>query len=348
VTAASVRAAALAAALLACAGARLEAAARVRLIATGGTISNAVAGRLSPDALVRSLPGHGVQDLEIEREAFSNTASAALSLRDWLRLSRHIAELFAADPGLSGVVVTSGTDTLEELAFFLHLTVPGPRPVVIVGAMRRPDAPDADGPGNLLDALYVAADLSSRDRGTLVVMHGQVHAAVEARKLHASRVGAFDAPAGFVEGTVEGGRPRYSRPPSARPRPGALALAGGDDLPRVDVLLTYQAATGDLAAAAVEAGARGLVFASAGAGSLTPSQAEAATKLAGRGVTIVLATRAEAGDVTRAGHGPAGVVSAGGLPAPKARVLLMLALARGVDREAIDALFAEASAAIPR
>jgi L-asparaginase len=325
-----------------------EGATRVRLITTGGTIANAAAGRLSPDDLVRALPGHGVPGVEVEREEFANASSASLTLQDWVRLSRRVTTLFADDPGLAGIVVTSGTDTLEELAIFLHLTVAAPRPVVLVGAMRRPGAPDADGPRNLLDALRVAADPSSRERGTLVVMHGQVHAAVEARKLHATRLGAFDAPTALVLGKVEGGRVRYHRPPVPRPRPGALALGEGVELPRVDVLLTYQGATGDLVQAAVEAGARGIVLASAGAGSLTPSQAGAAGRLADRGVAIVVATRTGAGVVTRPEPGSAGFIPAGGLPALKARVLLMLALARGFDRGRIAALFEEASDALPR
>ena len=142
--------------LVVAAAAAAEGATRVRLITTGGTIANAAAGRLSPDDLVRALPGHGVPGVEIEREEFANASSASLTLQDWVRLSRRVATLFADDPGLAGIVVTSGTDTLEELAFFLHLTVAAPRPVVLVGAMRRPDGPDADGPRNLLDALFVA------------------------------------------------------------------------------------------------------------------------------------------------------------------------------------------------
>ena len=233
------------------------AATRVRLIATGGTIANAAAGRLTPDDLVRALPGGTPSGIEIDREVFANASSASLSLDDWLRLSRRVAAIFASDAALAGIVVTSGTDTLEELAFFLHLTVQDRRPVVVVGAMRRPGAPDADGPRNLSDAVRVAAAAGSRGRGTLVVMHGQVHAAVEVRKLHATRTDAFDAPLDVVAGTVGRRGVRYRADAAPRPAPGALDLGDLDALPRVDVLLTYQGATADLIEAAVNAGARG-------------------------------------------------------------------------------------------
>jgi L-asparaginase len=325
----------------------LEAATRVRLIATGGTIANAEGGRLAPGDLVRGLPPHAVSGLTIEPEEFANTTSAALSIADWVRLSRRIASLFDQDRGLAGVVVTSGTDTLEELALFLHLTVDGLRPIVVTGAMRRPGADGADGTRNLRDALNVAASPRSRGRGTLVVMHGQVHAAIDSRKRHATRVDAFDVPPGASLGSVRGRTVRYRGPARPRPRPGLLAVPAGVEVPRVDVLLVYQGATGDLAEAAVTAGARGLVIASAGAGALTPSQADAVTRLAERGIPIVLSTRIGAGQVTRVEQAPRSLVSALRVPPYEARVLLMLALANGFDAARIAALFEEASLGIP-
>jgi len=325
----------------------IEAATRVRLITTGGTIANASSGRLTPEALLRMLPHGAPPGIEVEGEAFANASSTALSLDDWRRLARRIVLLLASDRTLAGVVVTSGTDTLEELAFFLHLTIDDRRPIVVVGAMRRPNARDADGPANLADALRVAAARSARDRGTLVAMHGQVHSALEVQKRHATRVGAFDAAPGDTLGTVDATGVSFRRRPAPHPRPGLLALQGDDALPRVDVLLTYQGATGDLLDAAVDAGARGLVLASAGAGSLTPSQADAVRRHAAHGVPVVLATRTGHGRVRALGAQTAGVLSAGDLSALKARVLLMLALAHGEDRAGLDTLFASASGASP-
>jgi L-asparaginase len=333
--------------LLAACALPIEGATRVRLITTGGTIANASSGRLTPQALLRMLPRGAPPSIDVEGEAFANASSTALSLDDWRRLARRIALLLAADTRLAGVVVTSGTDTLEELAFFLHLTIDDRRPIVVVGAMRRPDAPDADGPANLANALRVAAARSARARGTLVAMHGQVHSAIEVQKRHATRVGAFDAPATETLGTVGAAGVAFRRRPAPRPRPGVLALEGEAPLPRVDVLLTYQGATGDLLDAAVNAGARGLVLASAGAGSLTPSQAEAARRLAAHGVPVVLATRTGHGRTRALAAESAGVLSAGDLSALKARVLLMLAIGHGSDRAHLETLFASASGASP-
>ena len=317
-----------------------EAASRVRLITTGGTIANASAGRLSAEDLLRTLPGGAPRGIDVQAEPFANATSTALSIDDWVRLARRIRDLLNEDPQLSGVVVTSGTDTLEELAFFLHLTISDARPVVVVGAMRRPGTRGADGPRNLADALRVAAASASRARGTLVVMHGQVHAASEVRKLHATRLDAFDAAADHVLGTVTRSEVQYQSAARPWPVPGLLSLDREAPLPRVDVIVTYQGAAGDLLDAAVTAGARGLVLAAAGAGSLTPSQVDAARRLAGRGVAILIATRTGAGVVPAPGPSDWGWISAGGLPPLKARLLLMLALAEGADRIRVKQVFA--------
>ena len=131
--------------------------ARVRVIATGGTIANAPTGRLTGEQLVASL-AHPERLGRLEAETFAErTRAPALTLDDCARLSRHLIAVLAADADLDGVVVTSGTDTLEELAWFLYLTVPGDRPIVVVGAMRRPGSRDSDGPANLADAVRVPA-----------------------------------------------------------------------------------------------------------------------------------------------------------------------------------------------
>ena len=315
---------------------------RVRVVATGGTISNAPTGRMTADQLVATLPradhpGH------IEAETFATVPSAALTLEDCARLSRHLAAVLAADADLDGIVVTAGTDTLEEIAWFLHLTVPGDRPIVVVGAMRRPDDRDADGPANLADAVAVAGSPSSRGRGTLVVMHGQIHGARDARKTHTTDVGAFDAPERERLGTVKRGRVQLSGAPARGPRPGSLALTGEEPLPRVDVLLTYQGASGDLIDAAIERSARGIVIAAGGAGALTPSQSEAVQRAARAGVTVVVASRAGPGRITAPLPAHLPIIPARDLAPVKARVLLMLALARRTEPQDIVTLFDGAS-----
>src|SRR3954471_24235390 len=177
---------------------------RVRVVATGRTIATRATGRRSANELVGRV-AHADRLARVEAETFTNLPSAVLTLDDCARLSRHLVALFAADRELDGVVVTSGTDMLEELAWFLYLTVADDRPVVVVGAMRRPGAADDDGPGNLADAVRVAAARSTRGLGTIVVMHGQILSARDARKRHATSLDAFDAPASERLGVVKGG-----------------------------------------------------------------------------------------------------------------------------------------------
>jgi len=312
----------------------------VRVIATGGTIANAPAGRLTAERLVAALP-HSDRLARLDAETFANLPSAALTLDDCARLSRHVDALFAADPDLDGIVVTSGTDTLEELAWLLYLTVRGDRPVVVVGAMRRPGTRDADGSANLEDAIRVASSGAVRGRGTLVVMHGQILSARDVRKNHATDLAAFDAPEGERLGLVRRGKVRLERGAPTVPPPGSLRLADERPLPRVDLLLAYQGAAGDLIDAAIANGARGIVLAGAGAGALTPSQQEAARRVARAGVPVVIASRTGAGGVVDADRrGDLPLIGAGDLAPLKARLLLTLAIARGMDTRAIAELFA--------
>ena len=183
---------------------------RVRLLATGGTISNRVEGRLSAEELVKSMPG-------IERyarpefEQFANTASSALTLEQWLQLSRRINTLFADDPDLAGIVVTSGTDTLEETAYFLNLTVRTDKPVVVVGSMRNPSTLGYEGAANLLEGFRVAAAPESRGKGVLVVLNDEINAAREVTKTDALRLHTFQTRGYGVLGVVDSDRVVYYR-----------------------------------------------------------------------------------------------------------------------------------------
>jgi L-asparaginase len=313
---------------------------RVRVIATGGTIARAPDGWLSAEQLVASLPGRR-RPGGIQAETFAQGPSTGLPLERWVALSRRIRTLFETDSTLSGVVVTAGTDTLEELAWFLYLTIPDERPVVVVGAMRPPGSPDSDGPGNLADGIRVAATPDARGLGTVAVMHGEVMSARYVRKRHTAHVSAFDAPGRERTGDVRRGRVRLTRHAAGGLVPGALAFPEEAVLPRVDILLTYQGAGGDLIDAAIAAGARGLVLASAGAGSLTPAQQGAARRAAAAGVPVVVSSRVGAGPVRAQRYSAAGtpVLAAGDLQPLKARLLLMLALARGMTAADIERLF---------
>ena len=324
--------------------------ATVRLIATGGTIANHPDGRLTADELIALVPA-AERFARIETEQFANLPSSSLTVRHWLRLANRLNRLFAARRDLTGVVVTSGTDTLEETAYFLNLTVRTDRPVVVAGAMRPPGAPGYDGAANLLDSIRVAAAPATRGRGVVVVLNGEIHAARDVRKTHAQRLDSFDSGRRGVLGVVDADRIEYYRRPGRRhTRRTEFDVAGLRRLPHVVLLTSYVGAAGDLVRAARALGAEGMVVAAAGAGSTTPAQAEALEDVIADGAVVVMATRTGGGRVPVRLRLPARVASGESRAAPrpvsgeslspvKARVLLMLALTKTRDAAEVQRLF---------
>jgi len=323
---------------------------RVRLVATGGTISNAAGGRLTAEQLVELIPDL-TRYTTPEFEQFANVASSSITLEQWLELSRRINELFRDDAELAGVVVTSGTDTLEETAYFLHLTVRDPRPVVIVGAMRNPSTLGYEGAANLLQAFRVAASPDSRDKGALVVMNDEINSAREVTKTNSVRLQTFETRGYGVMGVVDRDRVLYYRNTLKRHTADSeFDVFSIDALPRVDILMVYQGATGDLAEAAVAAGAEGIVIAAAGAGATSGTQRQGIAAALEAGAVVVTATRTGSGRIAarmgggrggRGGPGAARRVSAEDLTPLKARILLMLALATTDDGAQIQRMFTE-------
>jgi L-asparaginase len=175
-------------------------------------------------------------------------------------------------------------------------------------------------------------------------MHGQIHSAWSVRKHHTTSLRAFDEAGGLSAGTVAAGRVTFRPSAVFHPAPGLLQIGSDGSMPRVDILETYQGANGDLIDAAAAAGAAGIVMAGAGAGSLTPSQATAARRVARTGVPVVVASRTGAGLVGPVAADDVGFVSAGALSPLRARLLLILALARDMSSEEIARLFALVSA----
>ncbi len=327
---------------------------RVRLVATGGTISAKSGGRLTAEELVDLIPNL-TEYARVESEQFANVSSSRLTLDQWLQLSRRLNELFTQDPGLAGIVVTSGTDTLEETAYFLHLTVRSERPVVVVGAMRNPSRLGYEGAANLQQAFRVAAAPTSRGKGTLVVLNDEINSAREVTKTDARRLHTFQSRGYGVLGVVDRDGPVYYRSLLRRHTlRSEFDLAGVTALPRVDIIMVYQGAPGDLIEAAVDAGARGLVIASAGAGAMSRLQSSAITYAHARGVFTVVSTRTGSGrivpnrppsadeELTEAQQLRTRYRIAGQDLTPiKARILLMLALTRTDDAEEIRRMFAE-------
>jgi len=319
---------------------------RVFLFATGGTISNRQGGRLTVDELLTSVPDLG-RYVRAEGEQFSNTSSGALTLEQWSDLSRRINRRFKTDPDLSGVVVTVGTDTLEELAYFLHLTVRDERPVVVVGAMRNPSTLGYEGAANLEDAFRVAAEPASRGLGTLVVLNDEINSAREVTKTDALRLDTFTSRDYGILGVADRDRVVFYRRPVARHSAGSeFDIESVETLPRVDVILTYQGAPGDLIRAAVDAGAQGIVVAGAGAGATSGTQGEGIRYALDKRVFVVSTTRTGSGRVAGGGRGGqdgtgAYRLSGGDLQPLKARILLMLALTVTTDPAEVRRIFSE-------
>jgi L-asparaginase len=332
------------------------------LVATGGTIANRTGGRLTAAELVASMSGIE-RYARVESEQFANTSSSSLTLEQWLALARRINALFAADADLAGIVVSSGTDTLEETAYFLNLTVRTDRPVVVVGSMRNPSTIGYEGAANLLEGFRVAADRQSRGKGVLVVLNDEINAARDVTKTDALRLQTFQSRSYGVLGVVDSDRVVYYRNTVKRHTHAAeFDVTTIQSLPRVDVVMTYQGASGDIIKAIVDQGAKGIVIASAGAGALSGTQNEGLRYAAEKGVVVVVSTRTGSGRIASRSAGRANTspstseAAADGVPpagrgrsrvnaedlAPlKARILLMLALTV-TEREAeIQRMFAE-------
>lgn len=316
---------------------------RVRLIATGGTISNRDGGRLTADELIKSIPDVD-RYARAESEQFANVASSALTLDQWLSLARRINTLFKEDADLSGIVVTSGTDTLEETAYFLHLTVRSDKPVVVVGSMRNPSTLGYEGAANLLEAYRVAADPASHGKGVLVVLNDEINSAREVTKTDALRLGTFQSRIYGLLGVVDADRVAYYRTVVKRHTKSSEFDVGSlDALPRVDIALVYQGANGDVIKAMVDHGARGIVVATAGAGAMSGTQADGVDYALQKHVFVVISTRAGSGRIAPRRNPEAGTFRIQGedLAPVKARILLMLALTKTKDGAEIQRMFSE-------
>ena len=329
---------------------------RVHFVATGGTISNREGGRLTAEDLAKSMPGVE-RFARLTHEQFANVASSELTLAQWVGLSKRINEIFTADKDLAGIVVTSGTDTLEETAFFLHLTVRDPRPVVVVGSMRNPSTVGYEGAANLLEGVRVAGDAAARNKGVLVVLNDEINSARNVTKSDALRVQTFRSREYGQLGVVDRDRVVFFNQILQRHNEQIeFDISKVTELPRVDVIMVYQGASGDLIKAAVDNGAKGIVIAVAGAGATSGTQQEGLVYAASKGVFIVTSSRTGSGRVAPPRQGESGsnfqltpeqqkrrqFTIAGEDHTPlKARVLLMVALTKTTDRNELQRIFSE-------
>jgi L-asparaginase len=327
---------------------------RLLLIATGGTIAGAapsasrtqgyLPGALPVSSLLEAVPALATLARVTAEQPFSIGSQHMTGAR-WLALAARLREA-AADPSVDGVVIAHGTDTLEETALFLDLTCPRGTPVVLTGAMRPATALGADGPMNLYAAAAVAADPAARGAGTLVLMNDQVFGPDRAAKAHTSRTDAFVARDGAPLGVILDGRPAWREPPAQaaarRPSLADRIATLPAALPRVDLVAQQVDVDADLVGWLVSRGARGLVLAGTGHGTMSDPMRDALAAAAAGGCLVVRASRVAAGPVLRgAGVDDArfGFVAAGFVPPHKARLVASVALAAGLDGPAIQALF---------
>jgi L-asparaginase len=322
----------------------------VVILATGGTIAGAAAtgtqagytsGAVTIDAMIAAVPG--IANLaNIKGEQISNVGSQDMSFDIMLTLAKRINQLLAT-PQVDGIVVTHGTDTMEETAFFLNLVVKSDKPVVMVGSMRPSTAVSADGPLNLYNAVGVAIDPNARGRGVLVVMNDWIHGAHSLTKTSTTAVQTFMSPLRGVVGVATYGKNDFYNNPQWKHTVGSeFDITNVTRLPRVDILFACADMSPDLIEASAQHGAKGIVLAGVGNGNVNKASLEAAAQVAKQGVVIVRSSRVVTGTVGRnveVNDDEMGFVASDELNPQKSRILLMLALLKPRTTMEIQKLF---------
>ncbi|EHJ8978023.1 type II asparaginase [Campylobacter upsaliensis] len=324
-----------------------EAKPKVAILATGGTIAGSIdsavattgytAGVVGVDVLIKAVPE--IQNLaKIEGQQIANIDSSNMRDEIWLKLAQEINKLFAS--GVDGVVITHGTDTMEETAYFLNLTIKSDKPVVLVGAMRPSTAISADGPKNLYNAVALAADKNAK--GVMVAMNDKIQSARAVVKTHTLNVDAFSSPDfGDMGYIVDGKVYFYNNVAKAHTKKTPFDVKNLKELPKVDILYSYSNDGSGVAAKALfENGTKGIVVAGSGAGSIHEAQKEILKELLTKGLKVAVSSRVVAGRVAVSeADKKLGFISAEDLNPQKARVLLMLALTKTNDPKKIQEYF---------
>ncbi len=326
---------------------------RVSLIMTGGTIDSVGKDRLDLAWYIEAGKRLGEGELlgqlpelktiaQVEEFPFRRLPSHALVDKDWLDLVRTIHSIFDEDKA-DGIVITHGTNTIEETAYFLNLTLKTDKPVVVVGSMRPSSAISADGYLNLINAVKVAADPNSKGRGALLVMNDTIYSGRDVTKNATYRVEAFQSrdlgPLGFAD--ADGSIVYYHQTVKKHTVDTEFDVRDLQSLPRVDVVVSYVGADGKMIEAAAAAGAKGIVSAATGAGRPTPAEDKAFDQVyREKGVIMCLCSRVASGRVVRSpGLAKRGFVAGDNLQPWKARALLALALTKTNNADEIQRMF---------
>jgi L-asparaginase len=323
---------------------------RICVLATGGTIAGAQSGSthggyrsaaLSIEALVSAVPQIAeIADLELEQIARIGSQDMDDAL--WLTLASHTQAALARQE-IAGVVITHGTDTMEETAYFLNLVLKSNKPVVLVGAMRPATAISADGPMNLYNAIATAAQPQASRRGVLIVANDEIHSARAIVKTNTTQVGTFKSINRGLAGLVNQGRVQWFGAPCANHTLASeFNHQGIRALPRVEIIYAHAGMGRTLIDAALAAKAEGIVIAGVGSGNLSAKAAEAASEAAAQGIALVRASRTGGGMVERnveVDDDKLGFIAAGDLNPQKARVLLQLGLTRSHDSRELQTMF---------
>lgn len=324
----------------------------VVVLATGGTIAGAAAsdvtagyssGQVGVEQLLAAVP-QAAKLAKLSGEQVSNIGSQDMNDAVWLTLTKRVNEL-AASRDVDGIVITHGTDTIEETSFFLNLVVRSKKPVVMTASMRPSTALSADGPLNFYNAVAVAANPGAAGRGVLVVVNDWIHGAASLTKTNTTAVQTFASPLRGLIGTVAYGAVEfYGQPVGRHTTQSEFSLEGVEALPRVDIVYAHASMDGALIDAAAKAGAKGIVVAGVGNGNMTKTALDALSAQAKEGVVCVRSTRVPSGRVSRnveVDDDAAGTIAAEELNPAKARVLLKLALLKQRENADIQRLFHE-------
>ncbi|MFA6148130.1 MAG: asparaginase [bacterium] len=320
----------------------------VRMIATGGTIAmkidpvkNAPVPAISGEDLLATVPDIA-RIAKIEVQNLANVPSEYMNPVLWVALQKAVVEALAR-PEVAGVIVSHGTDTLEETAYFLDLTVDSGKPIVLIGAQRNASEKDFDGPRNLLNAARICVSPDSGNKGAMIAMNNQINAAREVTKTHTSDIETFKSgDFGFL-GNVDHDRVVFYRAPLRRQH---IPLVR-EKMPYVEIVAMYGGADGTMVRAAEAAGAKGIVVQALGWGNVNIPMFEAVRDAVAKKVAVIVSTRVPNGRVLpvygNQGGGKtlreAGAVMADNLSPQKARILAMLLLQAGIDPEEMQKYF---------